>query len=107
MSEAPTPPVVDEPDQERFVVEQNGTLAQLVYEQDGSDLLLLHTEVPDAFKGEGVGGRLVLAAVARARADGLTMVPWCPFTRTWLERHPDETTGVTIDFDRPPPRRKE
>jgi hypothetical protein len=96
--------VVDDRAHERFVFEREGDVAQLVYEVEGNNLLLVHTEVPDAFQGQGVGGRLVLAAVDRARAENLTVVPWCPFARSWLERHPDVTSTVTVDLDTPPGR---
>jgi uncharacterized protein len=40
----------------------------------------------------------VQAALAKAAAEGLTIVPFCPFARSWLERHPDATNGVEIDW---------
>ena len=47
---------------------------------------------------EGVGGRLVTAAVDRAAREGLTIVPFCPFARGWLQRHPEVAGRVTIDW---------
>jgi uncharacterized protein len=40
----------------------------------------------------------VAAAIDRAARQGLTIVPLCPFARTWLERHPDEAAKVTLDW---------
>ena len=59
--------------------------------------MLVHTEVPDALAGRGLGGRLVTAALDRAEREGLTVVPWCPFARDWLQRHPDAASRVDID----------
>ena len=42
------------------------------------------------------------AAVDRARETGETLVPWCPYARAWMEKHPDAVSGVEIDW-RPPP----
>ena len=52
---------------------------------------------------QGVGGRLVEAALAKARTDKLTIVPWCPYARRWLQEHPDEARKVTIDWETPRP----
>jgi predicted GNAT family acetyltransferase len=90
--------VVDHRDEERFVLEQDGHAAELVYHVNGTRFVLIHTEVPEKLGGHGIGGRLVQAALDRARAEGLTVVPKCPFARSWLEQHPDVAGGVTIDW---------
>jgi uncharacterized protein len=95
--------VVDEPDEERFAVHVDGATAELTYALHGKRLYLRHTGVPEEIDGRGIGGRLVRAALDRARAEQLTLVPWCPFARSWLERHPNETAGVEIDYDTPRP----
>jgi predicted GNAT family acetyltransferase len=86
-----------------FVVDMDGARARLDFEVEDGRLLLLHTEVPEQFQGHGVGGRLVTAAVEKARAEGLTIVPWCPYARRWLKEHPEQVAGVNIDFASPPP----
>lgn len=96
------PAVVDEPDERRFVYRADGPEAQLVYRRNGRRLILVHTEVPDALGGRGIGGRLVQAALDQARANGWTVAPWCPFAREWLDNHPDEAAGVPIDWSEPP-----
>ena len=96
--------VVDNLERHRFELEQDGHLAQLVYEPQADRLVLVHTEVPDELGGHGLGGVLVRAALDRAEAEGLTVVPQCPFVRSWLEKHPDEAARVTIEW---PPARKE
>ena len=90
--------VVDHRDEERFVLEQDGHTAELVYHLNGTRFVLIHTEVPDELGGHGIGGQLVRAALDRARAEGLAIVPKCPFARSWLEQHPDVAGGVTIDW---------
>jgi predicted GNAT family acetyltransferase len=57
-------------------------LAELVYRRSGSRLVLVHTGVPRALEGRGVGGALIRAAVAKAAAEGLTVVPLCRSPRT-------------------------
>jgi hypothetical protein len=81
--------VVDRPDENRLVVEADGQVAELIYRQEGNHLVLVHTGVPEALGGRGIGGRLVEAAVEKAAAEGLVVEAWCPFARTWLRTHPE------------------
>jgi len=90
--------VVDQAADERFVIEEDGHTAELVYHLNGTRFVLIHTEVPDELGGRGIGGRLVQAALDRARREGLTIVPKCPFARSWLEQHPGATDGIAIDW---------
>src|SRR3954462_8768107 len=95
--------VRDVPAEHRFVVQHDGALAELVYRAEPGRLVLVHTGVPDALEGRGIGGCLVRAAGTRAAAPHLTVGPWCPFAPGWLPAHPDVAATVTIDWDRPPP----
>ncbi len=95
--------VTDDREGERFVLAEGNEEAELLYQLDQGRLLLLHTEVPAAFRGQGVGAQLVSAAVARAGAEGLILVPWCPYARRWLQEHSDATVSVVVDFNTPPP----
>lgn len=94
---APGPPaVVDDEAAARFTLTVDGHLAELVYRRVGDRLVLVHTGVPPELEGRGLGGRLVQAALARARRDGLAVVPQCPFARAWIERHPGAAEGLTV-----------
>jgi predicted GNAT family acetyltransferase len=95
--------VADVPAEDRFVAQAEGSEAELVYRVRGDHLFLIHTEVPEALSGRGIGSQLVRAAIRRAESDDLTIVPWCPFARRWLKEHPDEARGVRVDFTMPPP----
>ena len=83
---------------ERLTVSENGMTAELVYRKESSRITLVHTGVPDALAGAGVGGTLVRAAVDLARQEGLVVVPVCPFARQWLQRHPNVAATVEIDW---------
>lgn len=90
----------DDDERERFVIEQDGVEAELRYRLRGSRLLLLHTEVPSQLEGQGIGGSLVRAAVARATREGLTLVPHCRFANAWLRRH--SAVAETVEIAWPP-----
>jgi uncharacterized protein len=93
-----TEQVTDNQAESRFELRVGDFLAELKYHRNGKRFVLLHTEVPTELGGRGIGGRLVAAAIDRAARQGLTVVPLCPFARTWLERHADEAAKATIDW---------
>lgn len=79
--------VVDNPAESRFEATIDGHVAVMQYERDGRRLALTHTEVPLELEGRGIGGALARAVLDRARAEGLKVMPFCPFVRTYLKRH--------------------
>lgn len=91
--------VTDNKDDSRLEIRIDGELAELAYRTRAGRLILVHTEVPETLGGRGLGGELVRAAIHKAAADNMTIVPLCPFARTWLERHPDEAATVPIDWE--------
>jgi predicted GNAT family acetyltransferase len=92
------PQVTDNQAKSRFEADFGGSVAELLYRQNGNRLVLIHTEVPEQLEGHGIGGALVTAAIDRAVRDGMTVVPLCPFARGWLERHPEVASQATIDW---------
>ncbi|MET8334898.1 GNAT family N-acetyltransferase [Streptosporangium canum] len=73
-----------------FEAEVDGKHAgQLEFVRRDGVIVYTHTEVDAEFEGNGVGGALVRAALDGARAEGVKIVPRCPFVKTWIERHPD------------------
>jgi predicted GNAT family acetyltransferase len=74
----------------RYVVRRDGHEAELTYSIASPRLIIAdHTGVPDAFRGQGVGNALVERLVADARAEGVKIVPLCPFVNRWRARHTD------------------
>jgi uncharacterized protein len=98
MTDANDAPVTDNQAASRLEFHAGGQLAELVYRKNGKRLVLIHTEVPEALGGHGLGGRLVQAAIVKAVTEESTIVPLCPYARAWLERHQDEAAKVPIDW---------
>ena len=92
------PEVTDNRERSRFEIRVGDALAFLTYRRRADRLVLVHTEVPTELGGHGLAGTLTEAALATAAAEGLTVVPLCPFARSWLERHPGAAAGVSIDW---------
>jgi len=90
--------VTDDTVHSRLLTHEEGLEAELVYRRHGDRLVLVHTGVPEEIGGRGIAGQLVRAAVDQARAEGLTLVPECPYASRWLREHPQELNGISIDW---------
>lgn len=75
----------------RYVVRgPDGAEAEMTYTRVGESRIIIdHTGVPDAFRGQGIGARLVTRAVEDARGAGKTILPLCPFAAAQFKRHPE------------------
>jgi uncharacterized protein len=81
--------VTDNPAKSRYEVHVGGELAGFVnYRLRDQVIDLIHTEVDDKFQGAGLAGRLAKASLDDARARHLTVLPTCPYIRSWIGRHP-------------------
>jgi predicted GNAT family acetyltransferase len=91
MTQAPRLSVRDHREESRFeAVDEAGVVAATaVYRRHEDRIVFVHTEVVDAFEGQGVGSLLVRHALDAVREEGLRVVAQCPFVRSWIERHPD------------------
>lgn len=66
----------------------DGAEAEMTFTKVGEKKIIIdHTGVPDAFRGQGAGLRLVTRAVEDARAAGKTIIPLCPFAAAQFQRH--------------------
>lgn len=74
----------------RYVYRVGDDEAEMTYSRAGAGLIIIdHTLVPDAFRGQGVGAALVERGVADARAAGLKVLPLCTFAAAQFRRHPE------------------
>jgi uncharacterized protein len=82
--------VRDVPEESRYEIRDGDRVLGLAaYQRRGDTTVFTHTEVdPDAGE-DGVGSRLVRAALDDVRSKGGSVVPECPFVRGWIERHQD------------------
>ncbi len=79
-----------------YVYRAEGAEARMTFSKAGEHLIIIdHTEVPDAFRGQGVGQALVLRGVVEARAAGKKILPLCPFAAAQFRRHPEWADVLT------------
>lgn len=82
----------------RFEAPLGDQIAFTEYRILQSGILFPHTEVPAAFEGQGVGGRLVKAAMDYARGRGALVIPVCTFVAGYIRRHPEFHDLVHPDY---------
>lgn len=82
--------VTDNSEAGRYEAHVNGELAgYIVYRDQPGGIVLVHTEVLEQFEGQGVGSRLVAAALDDIRERGLSVTPLCRFAASYIDRHPE------------------
>jgi hypothetical protein len=73
----------------RFQAEVAGHRAVSEYISLPDRIIFTHTGVPRALEGKGVGTALVKAGLEYAQAQGLQVVPLCPYVAGYMTRHPE------------------
>jgi uncharacterized protein len=74
----------------RFFTQVPSGTAVLSYSPKGAGQLELYrTYVPEPDRGQGVGGRLVEAALVYAREQGMKVIPTCWYAAAWIREHPE------------------
>jgi uncharacterized protein len=82
--------VQDNPDANRYEIKVDGALAGFAaYHRSPDRIVFTHTEVDDAYEGQGVGSQLARAALDGARHDALRVTPRCEFIAAYIDRHPE------------------
>jgi hypothetical protein len=73
-----------------YVAGTKEPLAKMVYTMSSPDKMIIdHTEVSEELKGQNVGFQLVKTAVEFARANGIKIIPLCPFANSVFKRKPE------------------
>jgi uncharacterized protein len=81
--------VRDNKERQRFELEADGHIAFSNYKRGDGVLTIMHTEVPKALEGRGMGSSLIKGALDIARGQGLKVNALCPFAKAYLDRHPE------------------
>jgi hypothetical protein len=96
MSQSSAAPTVERVDaKSRYEIRVDGERAGLTaYRDHGDQRVFYHTEVDDAFAGQGLASRLVQEALTDVRASGQRIVPVCPYVAKFLKEH-EEFADIT------------
>jgi len=81
--------VRDNPQLHRFELDADGHVAFSEYQRADNTITFMHTEVPKALEGHGIGSSLVRGALEIAKAQGLAVKARCPFVAAYIKKHPE------------------
>jgi uncharacterized protein len=81
--------VVNNTSQHRYELAVEGHIAATYYTLADGVITFVHTEVPPELGGKGIGSKLIRGALDQVRADGLKVIPECPFVKAFIEKHAD------------------
>lgn len=88
MSAQTTQEVRDAPERSRYELVVDGEVAGFAdYTLDGEVMAISHVEVDLDRQGQSLGSVLVSRALDDLRRRGLSVVPQCPFVRTYISGH--------------------
>jgi hypothetical protein len=74
----------------RYEITADGEVAGFtVYELRPDVIAFMHTEVGEEWGGRGLGSTLIRCTLDDVRGRGLSVLPYCPFVRSFIERHDD------------------
>lgn len=79
--------VTDNAERSRYEMDVDGHTAYVTYRRHGDRITLIHTEVPEALSGRGVGSKLARGVLDDVRRRGLRVVPECEFIAAFIDRH--------------------
>jgi len=83
--------IVYVPEKSRYEIHVDGKVAGITRAKEGDDgvLLFSHTEVDDAYEGQGLASKLVTGALDDVRARGRRIEVTCEYVEGFLEKHPE------------------
>ncbi|MEL6925471.1 MAG: GNAT family N-acetyltransferase [Bacteroidota bacterium] len=78
-------------DDQQYEFHIDGHIAKIEYliKEEKNKIYLIHTEVPEALSGRGIGSALVRQVLADIETQGWQLVPRCPFVASYIKRHPE------------------
>ena len=95
------PVVTDNAEEHRYEITVDGTVAGFIdYHDRGERRALNHTEIDAAYEGHGLAATIVRAALDDIRASGKVVLPFCPYVRSYIDKHRDDYLDLVPVADR-------
>lgn len=76
----------------------DGDKAVIEYVLQDEKMHLVHTEVPEAYRGHNIASKLTKAVLEHAKQHNLTVVPTCPYIAKYIDNHPEYHTLLSEGY---------
>ena len=87
----------DVPGRNRFELLVDGDYAgRADYRVRDGVVVIVHSEVDERFRGQGLGSKLVTRTLDLLRSRGEKVKVVCPFFAAYVEKHPDEYADIIV-----------
>lgn len=90
--------VINNKEELRFEVNLNGEIAYIKYQYYKKDIAFVHTLVPDAFRGKGIGAAMAISALNFAKDQHRKIMLYCPFVSKYVREHPEYHALVDTNY---------
>ncbi len=71
-----------------FETSIDGHLCRLEYMRDGNNFVIEHVGVDPEFRGQGVAGKIMEAALEYVRQNSLRVIPMCSYAAYYIRKNP-------------------
>ncbi|MFC4209785.1 GNAT family N-acetyltransferase [Pedobacter lithocola] len=71
------------------IFDEDGMVGEMIFDINGTDLTVYHTEVEPEKEGQGYAKMLLESMVAYVREEKLMVRPMCPYVQLQFSRHED------------------
>lgn len=82
----PSLDIIHQKEQNRFVLNIDGAIAKVDYQIKNDKMYLVHSEVPESLRGQGIGKKLVLQTFEKLTQEGYTAVAICRYIKSVAQR---------------------
>lgn len=90
--------IVHNNEEKRFEITlDDGSLAMIEYRRAGNNIIYIHTEVPEAYEGQGIASKLAHHVMEYAKENNLKVQALCPFVKKYVDEH-EEYQSITWGY---------
>jgi len=87
-------------ERKKFELEVEGHIAFIDYILNNKNVMyLVHTEVPSALEGKGIGNKMVREALNYIEEKGYKLAPLCPFVAAFIKRNEEYRSLLADGFN--------